>query len=457
MDFSLEGTYGEYLKDLPTATLALSIVLIMTVVLRWLSRCKIPSIPIQMMVMTYFYFLCISFQFKILKKKKTIYWCLYISWLLQVGIFLGKSILGRKEISGNYFLTYETLFSIQNQTVIFHIGAFGYLTSVFLIGLKTNLAFPKRSELLLGLIGVLVPFFIGLFIEFFFESKLKLRTAGFKGYGILIFSLSSPSFPSISLLLHDLNLSTESLSQFILSTSLIAEVATDAFTEILKVFYDRHSHISLTSTDAFYPLLCLFFFLLFAFLFFRPLINLLSKYSSFSHSSVLIIFILTAVGLCNTILSDFATGHGIFITLILGLAVPCFTNLQEMIDQIEELVKVFLFLYISSLTLTVNVFCINFKKKETILCGILLLGVTTSRLFTVIIMSRKLRSCTWREAWATGLMMTPLGFVELSVFAVARYENVRSCFVSALVWYTGYWIWTDSFLIWIVGNSRLWI
>ena len=151
--------------------------------------------------------------------------------------------MGRKEISGNYFLTYETLFSIQNQTVIFQIGAFGYLTSVFLIGLKTNLAFPKRSELLLGLIGVLVPFFIGLFIEFFFESKLKLRTEGFKGYGILIFCLSSPSFPSISLLLHDLNLSTESLSQFILSASLIAEVVTDASTEVLKVFYDRHSHI----------------------------------------------------------------------------------------------------------------------------------------------------------------------------------------------------------------------
>lgn len=326
---------------------------------------------------------------------------------------------------------YNILFSIENQMVLLHISGFGYLFSIFLIGLKAKLSIPKRIEVALGIVGVLLPFLVGVLIEFTLESHWKLRTQGFKGYEALIFSLSSPSFPSISLLLDDLNLSSETLSYFILASSLISEAAVDMFNQVLKLFYENHSHSSSTGTLS--PPLCFIGLIVFAFLLFRPLLIFICQSSSLSHNSVVVIIILFVLGLCNSIISDMISGHAIIISLILGFAAPRISNLLEKLRSIEECVNLLLLLYTTCLSMSVDVFSISFDDKETLICATIIAGVTTCRFFTVIVMTKKLKSCSWREAWATGLVMTPTGVIELSIFAITGYEKVRKILISDFV------------------------
>ena len=153
------------------------------------------------------------------------------------------------------------------------------------------------------------------------------------------------------------------------------------------------------------------------------MIAFLSQSYSFSQKLVVIILIVIVVGICNTMISDILTD--LITTLILGLAIPRILNILELLNQMEEFVKLFFFFLLCNNSHNpINIFCINFKGKKTVLCGLVILGVTTSRFFTCGILTR-LKSYSWRQAWANGLMMTTLGVIEMSVFAIIKHEKVN--------------------------------
>lgn len=102
---------------------------------------------------------------------------------------------------------------------------------------------------------------------FFFEYKWKLHKEGFKGYSILSFYLSSPSFSTISFLIPQ----TFSINSFFLSF-LVSKAVIDAFTGLLKLFYKRHSHVSSTKTINLIVCFLCFFFFFCVFLIFRTLV-----------------------------------------------------------------------------------------------------------------------------------------------------------------------------------------
>ena len=62
---------------------------------------------------------------------------------------------------------------------------------------------------------------------------------------------------------HFFSLSLDVLYQLILSSSLVSEVAIDAFIELLKLFYKRHTHVSSTKTTHLIVCFLGFFFFFF--------------------------------------------------------------------------------------------------------------------------------------------------------------------------------------------------
>ena len=183
-----------------------------------------------------------------------------------------------------------------------------------------------------------------------------MHKEGFKGYSILSFCHSNNFF----------SLSSDILYQFILSSSFVSEVAIDAFTELLKLFYKKHSHVSLTKTTNL--IVCFLGFIYFVFLIFRTLIVFLSQSYSFSQKLVVIILIVIIVGLSNTMISNILTD--LITTLILGLAIPCILNILELLNQMEEFVKLFFFLSLCNNSQhPINIFCINFEEDKIWLDG----------------------------------------------------------------------------------------
>lgn len=119
----------------------------------------------------------------------------------------------------------------------------------------------------------------------------------------------------------------------------------------------------------FYVFQCLSFL---SFLFLRPLIVFVSTSSSFSNRSVMIILVFVSVGVCDSLMNDILTDNSVsvIITLILGIAISRIPSLSMVIDQIDDFIKIFLFLYISILSFNINIFCIDLKgkKKKKIMC-----------------------------------------------------------------------------------------
>ena len=142
---------------------------------------------------------------------------------------------------------------------------------------------------------------------------------------------------------HFFSLSLDILYQLILSSSLVSEVAIDAFIELLKLFYKKHTHVSSTKTTHLIVCFLGFFFFFFVFLIIRTLIAFLSQCYSFSQKLVVIILIVIVVGICNTMISDILTD--LITTLILGLAIPRILNILELLNQMEEFVKLFFFFF----------------------------------------------------------------------------------------------------------------
>ena len=78
----------------------------------------------------------------------------------------------------------------------------------------------------------------------------------------------------------------------------------------------------------------------------------------------MIILVLVSVGVCNSLMSDILTDNSVIITLILGIAIPRIPSISMVINQIDDFIKIFLFLYISILSFNINIFCIDLKERK---------------------------------------------------------------------------------------------
>ena len=78
----------------------------------------------------------------------------------------------------------------------------------------------------------------------------------------------------------------------------------------------------------------------------------------------MIILVLVSAGVCNSLMSDILTDNSVIITLILGIAISRIPSISMVINQIDDLIKIFLFLYISILSFNINTFCIDLKEKK---------------------------------------------------------------------------------------------
>jgi len=59
----------------------------------------------------------------------------------------------------------------------------------------------------------------------------------------------------------------------------------------------------------------------------------------------MIILVLVSVGVCNSLMSDILTDNSVIITLILGIAIPRIPSISMVINQIDDFIKIFLFIY----------------------------------------------------------------------------------------------------------------
>ena len=329
---------------------------------------------------------------------------------------------------GSYASLYEKLFSYDNQLILGYIGAFGFLYSILICGLKLNVTSkPGKGVIVLGLIGPALPFLVSCGIEYYFENLWELGEEGFKGFSFLIFCFSFSSYPSTEFILQDLNLLSTPFSQFILSASLVSEIASDTLAFVLNLFYEHFSHTS-NSTK---PILTVLGYLFFIFFIFRPLVAHLAQSTSHGQSRHVYVLIIIATAVANSFISFQSVT--LVPMLILGLAIPRLGRLVNLLStKTQESVSLLLALYLTILALPVDIFAINLQEKTTLLCGIIIISTTSVKFLTYLV-TVKIQTCSWRRAGIVAVLKTPLGATELAMFSVLKQKKVKSIFNCTLI------------------------
>lgn len=341
----------------------------------------------------------------------------------------GKSVAGRGDLLGSYGSLYEKLFSYDNQLILGYIGTFGFLYSILICGLKLKFTSkPGKGVIVLGLIGPALPFLVSCGIEYYFESLWELgEKEGFKGFSFLIFCFSFSSYPSTDFILQDLNLLPTHFSQFILSTTLIGEIASDTLSFVLNLFYESFSHTSNSAK----PILTALGYLFFIFFIFRPLIGHLAQSTSHGQSRHVYVLIVVATAVANSFISFQSVT--LVPMLVLGLAIPRIGRLLNLLStKTQQSVNLLLALYITMLAIPVDIFAIDIHEKTTLLCGIIII-TTTSVKFLTYLVTVKIQTCNWRNAGIVAVLKTPLGATELAIFSVLQQKKVKLIVNCALI------------------------
>lgn len=316
--------------------------------------------------------------------------------------------------------------SLETFHVLGVVGALGYIFSVFLAVIKTDINLqPNILEIVMGILSPAAPFVVGWLVEAFFASVWKLNRKETKAFLSIIYSLALPPYTTVLFLLEDLDLCKTSMGRFVLTSSLVSLLASDGAVSFLKYVYSLYNHTQTTNGGALVPIYWILGLTVFVFLIFRPLVGWILRSNAQSEARNITMWVIIACTLGTQIFSGWLESYGLLPTLLFGLAVPRAPELVIMlVNQIEASAKALFLLYITLLTMQADIFSINFKERQTILCLILIFVTGTTRFLTCWFVAN-FESSNWRRKWAIVLSMIAKDGVELSFYATLRDQQVN--------------------------------
>lgn len=306
------------------------------------------------------------------------------------------------------------------------VGALGFVFCVFLAGTRADIHLqPNILEIVMGILSPSAPFVVGCLVEALISYIWKLNRTETKAFQPIIYSVALPPYTSILFLLEDLDLSETIMGQFVLTSSIISLLAGDSAVSILKFVYSLYNHTQTTEGGALVPIYWILGLILFVFLIFRPLVSWLLRSNTYSETRNITMWVIIACTLGTQTFSGWLESYGLLPTLLLGLAVPRSPELVNLlVNHINAIAKALFLLYLTLLSMQADIFSINLKESQTVLCLVLIIVTGTTRFLTCWLVSN-FESTYWRRKWAIVLSMMGKGEVELSLYATLRDQQVK--------------------------------
>ncbi|GKV28225.1 hypothetical protein SLEP1_g37306 [Rubroshorea leprosula] len=321
---------------------------------------------------------------------------------LMTGIILGPTVLGE------YFPSLsQALFSSQSLRLLSTLVRFGFLFSLFLIGVKMDISLLKKSGAIPWVIGcasMLTPWVV---ITLFDGGQ------SFEDWTVVYKALiSTTRFPVVACLLMDLKIINTELGCIALSSSLICEIA-DVTGLLLSNSARAEGNASLHV-----PLGSFIFaltFVLFVVVIVRPIMYWIIKQTPEMKpvKESYTIFIMVAV-MFMAVLTDIVGLHFVFTSIVFGFAIPSWSPLAStLVERFDAMVS-------GMLIPLLSIYC-GLKTNLWSLSKGLVLSIipqAVSGLVVKIIVTMAIATCfkmPMKDTAALGLMLCAKGIVELGM------------------------------------------
>lgn len=254
---------------------------------------------------------------------------------LQVGIFLGPSILGYD----NAFV--QTVFPRTSFYVNGTFAFFGCMLFMFLVGVRMDLGLVTNSgkrALAIGLCCFFVPFLLNTSVALILQRTVNMEPVLHKSIISIAVFQSSSSFYVTACLLTDLKLLNSELGRIAVSSSMISGMLSWAL--LIIGFTVRQSSFGNGYTLPFLAISLCFMLLVIVYVLRPVMLSMVRHINSGSGIKERHIFSVFVMVLCCAFLGEFIGQHFMLGPMILGLAVPDGPPLgSALVDKLDSYVS----------------------------------------------------------------------------------------------------------------------
>ncbi|PVU97259.1 hypothetical protein BB561_000668 [Smittium simulii] len=335
------------------------------------------------------------------------------------GILLGPTVLGRID-SFN-----KTAFPKESLTYLNLVSNLGLVLFLFIIGLELDPRSLKKNlkkSLAISLVGIIVPFCIGIVVSFLFYAIFQKTGTKYVFMLFIGVALSITAFPVLARVLSELRMIKTTVGQTTITAASIDDVVAWCMLALVVALSKNASGLT-----AMYILLTGIGYVLFIFFALKPLyLRFLVKkgFLAGRDPSPQIVFITFMLVFISAWFTDALGIHAIFGAYVIGVIVPHEGGFAiKLTEKIEDIVSIFFLpIYFALSGLKTNLAVLNSYKAWLLL----ILAVCVDMLGKVIGCGGAARFCkfTWRESLTIGVLMSCKGLVELIVLNVGLEAGV---------------------------------
>ncbi|KAI4373367.1 hypothetical protein MLD38_011498 [Melastoma candidum] len=344
---------------------------------------------------------------------------------ILAGIVLGPSVLGRTSSFGS------TMFPSRGKSIFETFAMFGFMLSVFQIGVKMDLSIVLQSgrrSLAIGALSFFLPYTLANFTALLLSQFLRLDRDTTEAVHLLASLLSMSAFPVVACFLAELKILNSDIGRMASSSSLVCDVChwsvlTGKYAVRLAMTKSlRISLGSLTSTAL----------LIGAIVFgVRPAALWMIRHTPEEESvkEIYVFAVLVVLLICGFLAE--AVGLSAFMaSFILGLVIPDGPPLgATLVERLECFVSVLLMpIFFTTGGLQMDIFAIKSLQNVTAMQLVVLVSFLGK--FVGAILPPLILRMPIRDAVSLGLILNSKGIIELGLLSSWKTTNVlnEECF-----------------------------
>lgn len=337
------------------------------------------------------------------------------------GIVLGPSLLGLFWPGVSQFLFPPD--SLPNIEVLSQLGLILFM---FVVGLELDVHLLKHkahNAMVVSHASIMVPFFGGVSLAYFFYDTLAPSHISFLGFSLFIgIAMSITAFPVLARILQERGLTQSPLGVLALISAAAGDITAWCILAVVIAIVQAG-----TVTSALFTILLSILYVIIMLTFVRPLLqHLADRYASADGLSKA--FAVIAFGLL--FLSAFSTEvigiHALFGAFLAGVIMPSQIEFRKMLAvKIEDISLVILLpLFFASTGLKTHIGLLD-NYSDWLICGLIIVVAVAGKVAGSMVAAR-FTGQSWPESLAVGVLMNTRGLMELIVLSIGYDLGVLS-------------------------------